>query len=231
LLGHGHIGTEHLLLGLIREEEGVAARVLESLGLALDDMREEIEKHVGKGDEHTDGQIPFAPRCKRALELALSEARDLGDAHVGTEHVLLGLCREGEGVAGRILVERGADPATVRNEVMRTLSRKPLGPVDPPPSLSPEAAEEWRRLQAEKEAAIEAQELERAKSIREAQRRLTPRPPVTRVEPRVRRRERRAVRPPVRKAVVAPVYALALGWVLFGVAFGLGLLVGWLVWD
>ena len=121
LLRHNYIGTEHLLLGLIREEEGVAARVLDSLGIALEPVRDQVERIIGLGDEAMSGQVPFTPRAKKVLELALREALALGHNYIGTEHVLLGIVREGEGVANRILVDLGADAEKLRNEVVRLI--------------------------------------------------------------------------------------------------------------
>ena len=119
---HNYIGTEHILLGLLREEEGLAARVLESLEITVGEVRDAVARTVGEGEGLTSGQIPFTPRAKEVLELSLSEALSLGDQHVGTEHVLLGLVRENSGVAARILLDFGADADTVRNEVIRMLS-------------------------------------------------------------------------------------------------------------
>jgi len=124
-LKHNYIGTEHLLLGLLREEEGLAARVLESLGITVEEVRAQVERIVGQGDEVTTGQIPFTPRAKKVLELTSREATSLGHEYVGTEHVLLGLVREGNGVAARMLVDFGADAETIRNEVIGMLSGKP----------------------------------------------------------------------------------------------------------
>jgi ATP-dependent Clp protease ATP-binding subunit ClpC len=121
-LRHNYIGTEHLLLGLLREEEGIAARVLESLDVTVEEVRAQIERIVGLGDEAAAGQIPFTPRAKKALELGLQEAFALGHNHIGTEHVLLGLVRVDEGVAARILLDFDADARTIRNEVIRQLS-------------------------------------------------------------------------------------------------------------
>src|SRR5436189_6157390 len=102
-LKHNYIGTEHILLGLLREEEGLAARVLESLGVALDEVRGQVSRIVGRGDEVTTGQIPFTPRAKKVLELSLREALLLGHNYIGTEHILLGIARENQGVASRLL--------------------------------------------------------------------------------------------------------------------------------
>src|SRR5215212_5758350 len=118
---HNYIGTEHLLLGLLREDEGVAARALSSLNVTLDEVREQVESIVGYGEEGTGGQAPFTPRSKKVLELALREALQLGHNYIGTEHILLGLVRESEGVAARVLSNLGVDPDKVRREVVRML--------------------------------------------------------------------------------------------------------------
>src|SRR4051812_26594165 len=104
-LKHNYIGTEHILLGLLREEEGLAARVLESLDITVERVRAQVVRIVGSGEEVTSGQIPFTPRAKKVLELALREALSLGHNYIGTEHILLGLVRENEGVAARILLD------------------------------------------------------------------------------------------------------------------------------
>src|SRR5437667_8303430 len=131
-LKHNYIGTEHILLGLLREEEGLAARVLESLDITVEEVRAQVARIIGEGDEVATGQIPFTPRAKKVLELALREALALGHNYIGTEHILLGLGREGEGVAMRILVDYDADSVKVRNEVIRALSgtSTPLDPDD-----------------------------------------------------------------------------------------------------
>src|SRR2546421_185621 len=121
-LKHNYIGTEHILLGLLREEEGVAARVLESLDITVEEVRAQVARIVGQGDEVTTGQIPFTPRAKKVLELALREALSLGHNYIGTEHILLGLVRENEGVAARILLDFDADAEKIRNEIIRMLS-------------------------------------------------------------------------------------------------------------
>jgi hypothetical protein len=120
-LRHNYVGTEHLLLGLLREDEGLAARVLESLGLTAERVRGHVVRILGSGEEVTAGQIPFTPRTKKVLDLALREALSLGHNHIGTEHILLGLVRENEGVAARILLDFDADPERIRNEVIRML--------------------------------------------------------------------------------------------------------------
>src|SRR3974390_2466470 len=121
-LKHNYIGTEHILLGLLREEEGLAARVLESLEITVERVRAQVVRIVGSGEEVTSGQIPFTPRAKKVLELALREALSLGHNYIGTEHILLGLVRENEGVAARILLDFDADSEKIRNEVIRMLS-------------------------------------------------------------------------------------------------------------
>src|SRR5689334_20592482 len=130
-LKHNYIGTEHILLGLLREEEGLAARVLESLDITVERVRAQVVRIVGSGEEVTSGQIPFTPRAKKVLELALREALSLGHNYIGTEHILLGLVRENEGVAARILLDFDADSEKIRNEVIRMLSgpggRRPSG--------------------------------------------------------------------------------------------------------
>jgi len=122
ILKHNYIGTEHILLGLLREEEGLAARVLESLDITVERVRAQVVRIVGSGEEVTSGQIPFTPGAKKVLELALREALSLGHNYIGTEHILLGLVRENEGVAARILLDFDADSEKIRNEVIRMLS-------------------------------------------------------------------------------------------------------------
>src|SRR5262249_43190035 len=109
MLDHGHIGTEHLLLGLIHEGEGVAAKALEAMRVSLDAVRQQVQTIIGRGKEARSGHIPFTPRAKRVLELSLRESGQLGHNYIGTEHILLGLIREGEGVAAQVLVKLGAD--------------------------------------------------------------------------------------------------------------------------
>ncbi len=121
MLGHDHIGTEHILLGLIREGEGVAARALESLGISLEAVRQQVGEITGQGQQAPSGHIPFTPRAKKVLELSLREALQLGHNYIGTEHLLLGLIGEGEGVAAQVLVKLGADPSRVRRQVIQLL--------------------------------------------------------------------------------------------------------------
>src|SRR5215210_3038594 len=122
LLNHSYIGTEHILLGLIHEGEGVAAKAMESLGISLEAVRSQVEEIIGQGGSSPSGHIPFTPRAKKVLELSLREALQLGHNYIGTEHVLLGLIREGEGVAAQVLVKLGADLSRVRQQVIQLLS-------------------------------------------------------------------------------------------------------------
>jgi ATP-dependent Clp protease ATP-binding subunit ClpC len=121
-LGHDYIGTEHILLGLLREEEGLAARVLESLDITVEEVREQVVRIVGQGESVPTAQIPFTVRAKEALEHALREALSLGHSYVGTEHVLLGLVSQNDGVAVEVLLDAGADAEKIRSEVIRMLS-------------------------------------------------------------------------------------------------------------
>ncbi|KAK8652213.1 hypothetical protein V6N13_061235 [Hibiscus sabdariffa] len=118
-LGHNFVGTEQILLGLIGEGTGIAAKVLKSMGINLKDARVEVEKIIGRGSGFVAVEIPFTPRAKRVLELSLEEARQLGHNYIGSEHLLLGLLREGEGVAARVLESLGADPSNIRTQVIR----------------------------------------------------------------------------------------------------------------
>ncbi|WP_353114153.1 ATP-dependent Clp protease ATP-binding subunit [Microbacterium sp.] len=125
MLNHNYIGTEHILLGLIHEGEGVAAKALESLGISLESVREQVQDIIGQGQQQPTGHIPFTPRAKKVLELSLREALQLGHNYIGTEHILLGLIREGEGVAAQVLVKLGADLNKVRQQVIQLLSGAP----------------------------------------------------------------------------------------------------------
>jgi ATP-dependent Clp protease ATP-binding subunit ClpC len=122
MLNHNYIGTEHILLGLIHEGEGVAAKALESLGISLEGVRQQVEEIIGQGQQAPSGHIPFTPRAKKVLELSLREALQLGHNYIGTEHILLGLIREGEGVAAQVLQKLGADLNRVRQQVIQLLS-------------------------------------------------------------------------------------------------------------
>ncbi len=254
-LKHNYIGTEHVLLGLLREEEGLAARVLESLGVSVEEVRVHVARIVGQGDEVTTGQIPFTPRAKKVLELSLREALSLGHNYIGTEHVLLGLLREREGVAVRILMEF-ADLEEVYSATLGALSgsdvssgsKEPYVPKSPP--LASEVAAEIERVRGEANEAIEAQDFERATLLRERERRVTRaarelerawsgefpfHPPRAVLYP-----ERASLgfggirRMPRRVSNYAPerlAGPLLLGWLLFGAALGIGILIGWLVWS
>src|SRR5437868_5308473 len=122
MLNHNYIGSEHILLGLIHEGEGVAAKALESLGISLEAVRQQVEEIIGQGQSAPTGHIPFTPRAKKVLELSLREALQLGHNYIGTEHILLGLIREGEGVAAQVLQKLGADLNRVRQQVIQLLS-------------------------------------------------------------------------------------------------------------
>ena len=151
-LKHDYLGTEHILLGLLRDPEGFAARVLGSLDLTVERVRGEVVRMVGLGQEAVPGQIPFTPKAKRALELADREAIGLGHNYIGTEHILLGLVALNDGVAERILLDLGAGPDKVRSEVIRTLSS--VGALSRPRNDSPQAPpgpprsgfDEWIRV-------------------------------------------------------------------------------------
>jgi ATP-dependent Clp protease ATP-binding subunit ClpC len=143
MLNHNYIGTEHILLGLIHEGEGVAAKALEALGISLEAVRSQVEEIIGQGQQAPSGHIPFTPRAKKVLELSLREALQLGHNYIGTEHILLGLIREGEGVAAQVLVKLGADLNRVRQQVIQLLSgyqgKEPAaqgGPAEGTPSTS-----------------------------------------------------------------------------------------------
>jgi ATP-dependent Clp protease ATP-binding subunit ClpA len=185
LLNHNYVGTEHLLLGLIHEGEGVAAMVLESLGISLEAVRAQVEEIIGQGQSAPTGHIPFTPRAKKVLELSLREATQLGHNYIGTEHILLGLIREGEGVAAQVLVKLGADLSRVRQQVIQVLSsyvggkapaeqagaRTRLVRMTVPEELR-EAEVELAQVRRKKEAAIEAENFEQAATLRDQERQL-----------------------------------------------------------
>jgi len=180
-LGHGYIGTEHILLGLLREEEGIAARVLESMGVTLEEAQAEVDRLVERGEPASTGQIPFTPGGKKTLELALQEAVALGHHHIGTEHVLLGLARVDDGVASRILRTFDADPEKIRTEVVRALSVEhrlehaapELEDVElTSPPLAPQVLAELERLDREIRRATEEQAVAVAAALRDAELRL-----------------------------------------------------------
>jgi hypothetical protein len=249
-LRHNYIGTEHLLLGLLREEESLAARVLDSLEIGFEDVRDQVARIIGLGDEIAQGQIPFTPRAKKVLELSMREALSLGHNHIGTGHILLGLARENEGVGARILLDFGVDSETLRNEVIRMLSGpgrrqqhprgptvKPLAPESPP--LAPEVGAEIERVRHDKEEALEQQDFERAARLRDRERKLidaarqlmlvwaneepSPRAPQRRVE----ESEHVHLHGPELIDVRIPYVVSVL---VCAVAFPVGLLIGWLIW-
>jgi ATP-dependent Clp protease ATP-binding subunit ClpA len=200
LLNHNYIGTEHILLGLIHEGEGVAARALESLGISLDAVRQQVLEIIGRGEQAPSGHIPFTPRAKKVLELSLREALQLGHEYIGTEHILLGLIREGDGVAAQVLVKLGADLNRVRQQVVQLLhgyrGEGVIGEGPPLPDVSLARAgsldrrlaaiERWvglrpdlddldqeiAGLRREKEAAIERQDFEAAAALRDQEKQL-----------------------------------------------------------
>jgi ATP-dependent Clp protease ATP-binding subunit ClpA len=184
LLNHNYIGTEHILLGLIHEGEGVAAKALESLGISLEAVWAQVEEIIGQGQSAPTGHIPFTPRAKKVLELSLREALQLGHNYIGTEHILLGLIREGEGVAAQVLVKLGADLARVRQQVVQVLggyaggedvgARMRLVRMTVPDDLR-EAEEQLAQVRREKEAAIQAQDFEKAATLRDQEKQLLPR--------------------------------------------------------
>jgi ATP-dependent Clp protease ATP-binding subunit ClpA len=179
LLNHNYIGTEHLLLGLAHEGEGVAAKALESLDVSLEAVRAQVEEIIGQGQSAPTGHIPFTPRAKKVLELSLREALQLGHNYIGTEHILLGLIREGEGVAAQVLVKLGGDLSRVRQQVIQLLSGYAGGMeaaeqaartrqvhMTVPEDLR-EAEEQLDQVRRHKEAAIDAQDFERATALRD----------------------------------------------------------------
>jgi len=200
LLNHNYIGTEHILLGLIREGEGVAAKALESLGVSLDAVRQQVEKIIGRGQQAPSGHIPFTPRAKKVLELSLREAKALGHNYIGTEHILLGLIREGSGVAAQVLVKLGADLNRTRQRVVQLLhgyqgedvtGEGPPLPDDPLTRVDSldrrlVAIERWvglrpdlddldqeiARVRREKEAAIDRQDFEASAALRDQEKQL-----------------------------------------------------------
>jgi len=204
-LNHGYIGTEHILLGLIHEGEGVAAKALELLGISLDAVREQVEEIIGQGQQAPSGHIPFTPRAKKVLELSLRESQKLGHNYIGTEHILLGLLREGHGVAAQVLEKLGANLDRVRHLVIQLvhghLAEEPLwsGAVVRERTLLPGIAarmeaveqrvatieqqmgtgldtrdldEQIDRVRRERNAAADAQEYERATSLRDQEKEL-----------------------------------------------------------
>jgi ATP-dependent Clp protease ATP-binding subunit ClpA len=211
-LRHNYIGTEHLLIGLLRVEEGCAARVLDSLDVTLEEARAQVRRLVGQGDEPaTGGEIPFTPRAKKVLEFSRREALSLGHNYIATEHILLGLVRETDGVAARILLDFDVGAETIRNQIIRMLS----GPTADPVELS--------RLRDERLAAVQSGELTWAEELEDRERVrawLTGSDEPSQIAVDLGGQPASSARAP-----------LALGWALSAVAFGLGLLAGWLIWG
>ena len=143
MLEHNYIGTEHILLGLLHEGEGVAAQALEKLGVPLQEVRDQVVKWIGRGQEAPTGHIPFTPRAKKVLELSLREALNLGHNYIGTEHILLGVVREGEGVAAQILLKLGVELHGVRQTVVSLLSGYPEATAEVMERAKQEDPEEW----------------------------------------------------------------------------------------
>jgi ATP-dependent Clp protease ATP-binding subunit ClpC len=135
MLSHNHIGTEHILLGLLADRESVAARTLQSLDVTLEAAREQVKEIIGEGQQAPTGHIPFTPRAKKVLELSLREALSLGSETIGTEHLLLGLVTEGDGVGAQILERLGAYAHTVREKVIELAGAEP-DPADTPAGIS-----------------------------------------------------------------------------------------------
>jgi ATP-dependent Clp protease ATP-binding subunit ClpA len=190
MLNHNYIGTEHILLGLIHEGEGVAAKALESLGISLEAVRQQVEEIISQGQQAPSGHIPFTPRAKKVLELSLREALQLGHNYIGTEHILLGLIREGDGVAAQVLVNLGADLNRVRQQVIQLLhghqAKKPasavvrevesrLSAVEERVGIGPANAEldaQILQVRTDRHAAEFAEDYERAASLRDRENEL-----------------------------------------------------------
>jgi ATP-dependent Clp protease ATP-binding subunit ClpA len=200
MLNHNYIGTEHILLGLIREGEGVAAEALESLGISLEAVRQQVKEIIGRGQQAPSGHVPFTPRAKKVLELSLREANGLGHNYIGTEHILLGLIREGSGVAAQVLVKLGADLNGARQQVVQLLAGRAGEDLASEGFPLPDdvltrtdlldrrlaAIERWvgirpgldnldqeiARVRREKEAAIDRQDFEASVALRDQETRL-----------------------------------------------------------
>ena len=195
MLNYNYIGTEHILLGLLDEGEGVAAEALESLGISLDAVRQQVEEIIGQGQEAPSGHIPFTPRAKKVLELSLRESLQLGHNYIGTEHILLGLIREGGGVAAQVLVRLDADLNRVRQQVIQLIASRPLREGAPGPEVQtrldvveirlavlehrvgtgPDTSdldEQIAQVRREKESAIDARDYEQAAARRNREKEL-----------------------------------------------------------
>ena len=201
-LGHGYIGTEHLLLGILREEEGLGAHTLAALGVTDVEVRDRVARIDGRGDEIPTGQIAFTPHLKRTLELSLREALSLGHNHIGTEHLLLGLVRDNQGVGSQVLLEMGIDAEAVRREVIRMLSGPQLlwhGADDAYQEAFVQTSGGWTGYAPMSQTELTAELTAESK-------------PIPGNEPMLLR-------------------GILVGWTLFGLASGIGLLVGWLIWG
>jgi prophage maintenance system killer protein len=179
LLRHNYVGTEHLLLGLLYEGEGIAAQALGSLGISLEAVRSQVEEIIGRGPTTPTGHIPFTPRAKKVLELSLREALQLGHNYIGTEHLLLGLLREGEGVAAQVLASFHADHARLREQVLRLVTDDCEEPGAPTqlvrltlPADLIEAAERLAEVRQQKQAAFDTGDLDRAAALRDQEKQL-----------------------------------------------------------
>jgi prophage maintenance system killer protein len=171
-LHHNYIGTEHILLGLVNDGDGMGSRALDALGISLDAVRQQVLEIIGEGKQAPAAHIPFTPRSKKALDLALREAMQLDHLHIGTEHILLGLVKEGDGVAFQVLTRLGADHARIRDQVLRLLAER----TQPRNESVPPGIRDYdlRIAQArqEKDAAIDAQEFDRAAALRASEKQL-----------------------------------------------------------
>jgi len=197
MLNHNYIGTEHLLLGLLREGDGVAAKALESLGFSRDAVRQQVEEIIGRGEQEPSGHIPFTKRAKKALELSLRESLQLRHGYIGTEHILLGLIREGDGVAAQVLVKLGADLNRVRQQVIQLIHGAPgqdqpgsagfdvlgriqsieqrLAILEQRVGTGPDVRDLDRQIaqvRRDKEAAIDAQDFENSAVLRDREKQL-----------------------------------------------------------
>jgi hypothetical protein len=192
-LDHDYIGTEHILLGLISEGEGVACVALKSLGISLDAVRQQVEGIIGRGQQEPPGHIPFTPRAKKVLELSLRESKQFGHNYIGTEHILLGLIREGSGVAAQVLVKAGADLKRVRQQIIQMLNEHPAGGPGPGAEVllrmveqrltaieqrvgigpdTGELDEQIEVVRTERGVAVDAQDFEQAVSLRDREKQL-----------------------------------------------------------
>jgi prophage maintenance system killer protein len=173
MLDHNYIGTEHILLGLLAEGEGVAAKSLQKLGISLEAVRQQVEQIIGQGQQEPARHIPMTPRAKKVLELSLREALRLGHNYIGTEHILLGLIREGEGVAAQVLTRLGAEHDRVRAAILQALASHQPGRGEPaPPPVLRDYDEKIAAARQQKDAALDAGDLDRAAALREEERRL-----------------------------------------------------------